>query len=316
MTSPKTYDTIASIDEIVDKYDGFILDQFGVLHNGSHGLEGAPECVKTLYEKGKKSIILSNSSSPSSATVAKLPKLGFDPSHFVGAVTSGQETTKYVAEKYPHKKAIYFTWDTKTQTTQLDFLKKCGDLQVTDNVEEADLFLLHGVQVMRGPSNSEGGDVKETSLGDFHETGDMESVIDPILKKCVERKLPMVCANPDFIMVRPDGTTAHMPGTIAQRYEALGGSCTSFGKPHAPHFEACVRDINLPKDKVVHVGDSLHHDIAGANAAGIASVFVAGGVHRDELGSELGAMPEKEKLDELFAKHKQTPTHVIPMFKM
>ena len=171
---------------------------------------------------------------------------------------------------------------------------------------------------MRGSSSSNDDDtiVKETSLGDYMETGDMEAVIDPMLKQCVEAKLPMVCANPDFVMVRPDGTTAHMPGKIAQRYEALGGSCTSFGKPHAPHFEACVREIDLPKEKVVHVGDSLHHDIAGANAAGIASVFVAGGVHREELGSALGEMPTKETLDELFATYKQTPTHVVPMFRM
>ena len=315
--SPPSYQTHNSIEEILDQYDGFILDQFGVLHNGTDGLEGAPECVQALHKLGKKLIILSNSSSPSSATVAKLPKLGYDPSHFVGAVTSGQETTHYVADHYPGKKAIFFTWDTKTASTQLDFLKKCGDLQVTEYVEDADLFLLHGVQVMRGPGGgSNDDDVQETSLGGYMETGDMTAVIDPILKACAERKLPMICANPDFIMVRPDNTTAHMPGKIAERYEALGGSCTSFGKPHAPHFEACVREINLPKDKVVHVGDSLHHDIAGANAAGIASVFVAGGVHREELGSELGAMPAQENLDELFAKHKQTPTHVVPLFKM
>ena len=163
---------------------------------------------------------------------------------------------------------------------------------------------------MRGPNG------KETPLGGYMQTGDMTTVIDPILKKCAERKLPMVCANPDFIMVKPDGSTAHMPGTIAKRYEELGGSCISFGKPHAPHFEACVAELGLPKDKVVHVGDSLHHDIAGANATGIASVFVTGGVHRKELGAELGAMPEQAKLEKLFAEHKQTPTHVVPMFRM
>jgi ribonucleotide monophosphatase NagD (HAD superfamily) len=117
-------------------------------------------------------------------------------------------------------------------------------------------------------------------------------------------------------MVRPDNTTAHMPGKIAERYEELGGSCVSFGKPHAPHFEACVRALGLPKDKVVHVGDSLHHDVKGANASGLASVFVVGGIHREELASELGALPTKEKLDEIIAKHNQIPTHVIPMFRM
>ena len=323
MSSP-SYQTHVSMEEILGQYDGFILDQFGVLHNGKHGLEGAPECVQYLHEMGKKLIILSNSSSPSAAALKKLPKLGYDASHFVGAVTSGEETIKYVAETYPGKKAIFFTWDTKTANTQKDFLKRCGDIQVTGNVGDADFLLLHGVQVMRestnttssGDSNDDSDNVHETSLGEYMETGDMAAVIDPILKECAERNLPMVCANPDFTVMLADGKAAYMPGKIAKRYEALGGSCTRFGKPHTHHFEACTRELNMTKDKVVHVGDSLHHDIAGANAAGIASVFVVGGIHREELGADLGDMPANKSLEELFTKHKQTPTHVVPMFKL
>jgi len=311
-----SYQTHESIRDIVDRYYGFILDQYGVLHNGSASMDGATDCVQALHQMGKQLIILSNSSSPSSSTIDRLPKMGFDPSLFVGgAITSGEEATKYISKHYPKKKAIYLTWDANTQTSQEDFLRKCGNLQVTTNVEEADLVLLQGVQVMRGPNSSSSNNVEETSLGEYMATGDM-TVIDPILKSCVAQNLPMVCANPDYFVVRADGNAEHMPGKVADRYRDLGGSCTSFGKPNVPHFEACIRKLNLPKDKVVHVGDSLHHDVAGANAAGVASVFVAGGVHRQELGSDFGIMPAKEKLDELFAKHKQTPTHVIPTFRM
>ena len=126
----------------------------------------------------------------------------------------------------------------------------------------------------------------------------------------------MVCANPDYIMVKPDGSTGHMPGKIAQCYEQLGGKCSWFGKPHVPHFQACLRDLGLDKSRVAHVGDSLHHDVAGANGAGIDSVFVAGGVHRKQLGSELGVLPPKEALKKLFEEEGQTPTHVVPMLKL
>ena len=161
----------------------------------------------------------------------------------------------------------------------------------------------------------EDGEASEMSLGSFADDGNM-SIIDPILTQCVERNLPMVCCNPDFVMVKPDGTKGHMPGKIARRYEELGGSCQSFGKPHVPHFEACIRDLGLPTDRVAHVGDSLHHDVAGANASGVASVFVVGGVHREELGAPLGVLPEKEDLNKLFEAHALTPTHVVPMFRM
>jgi ribonucleotide monophosphatase NagD (HAD superfamily) len=96
----------------------------------------------------------------------------------------------------------------------------------------------------------------------------------------------------------------------------MGGKVTVFGKPHVEHFEACLRDLALPKDKVAHVGDSLHHDVVGANATGIDSIFVAGGVHREELGTKLGEIPSRAVLENVFRHHGVTPTHVVPLFKM
>ena len=311
--SPSSFEIHDSFAEIVDKYDGFILDQFGVMHNGSHGLEGAPECVAAMAKKGKKLIILSNSSSNAEATKAKLPQLGFDPENFVGAVTSGEEAGHFIAKEYSGKKALFFTWKTPKVPSPMKFVELCGDIQITDKVEEADFIILHGVDVLRGAGDD--GVATESSLGSFFDTGSFEK-IDPILKECYQRKLPMVCANPDFIMVRPDNTQASMPGKIARRYEEMGGSCKSFGKPHVPHFQACLRDLGLPKDRVAHVGDSLHHDIAGANGCGIDSVLVAGGVHREELGIEVGKVPDKKSLEKLFEAHSQIPTHVVPMLRL
>mmetsp|Transcript_4103 Transcript_4103/g.5912 ORF Transcript_4103/g.5912 Transcript_4103/m.5912 type:complete len:82 (-) Transcript_4103:1474-1719(-) len=70
------------------------------------------------------------------------------------------------------------------------------------------------------------------------------------------------------------------------------------------------------REKVVHVGDSLHHDVASANATDISSAFVVGGVHREELGCELGTLPTKDELEKLFLKHKENRTHVVPKLKI
>ena len=171
------------------------------------------------------------------------------------------------------------------------------------------MIVLHGVQTWLGPDSS-------SSLGDFFTTGDLTTVIQPLLEQCYARQLPMVCCNPDFIMIKPDGTQGYMPGTIARAYEQLGGSVKHFGKPYREHFEACVRDLGLPKSQVVHVGDSLHHDICGANATGVDSIFVTGGVHLAEVDGELGSLPSVEALEKLFAKHGETPTHVVPMLRL
>jgi ribonucleotide monophosphatase NagD (HAD superfamily) len=242
-----------------------------------------------------------------------LPKLGFDSKDFVGAVTSGEEAGHYIRETYNRgEKALFITWKTPKSPSPLHFIDLCGNVPIAENPDEADFIILHGVDVLRGPGPD--GEAKETALGDFIQDGNME-LLEPILQRCAEQNLPMVCANPDFTMVKPDGSTGHMPGKVAKRYEEMGGKVTSFGKPQREHFEACLRDLNLPRDRVAHVGDSLHHDIAGANDTGIASVFVTGGIHREELGAVLGTLPESAVLEKLFAKHSQTPTHVVAMFR-
>lgn len=204
-----TFTPINSFSEIVDKYDGFILDQYGVMHNGSESLPGSAECVEQLASMGKKLIILSNTSSPSTTALNKLPDLGFDPDNFVGAVTSGEEAARFIKETYGSnekdvKKAIWFSW-AKPDVPKA-FLAKCGHVEGTTNVEEADFVITHGSDVLRSKDGK--GNV---SLGEFMSEGDF-SVIDPVLEKCIARKLPMVCANPDLICKLPGDVTACMPG--------------------------------------------------------------------------------------------------------
>jgi len=304
-----------SIKSIASKYDGFILDQFGVMHNGHNGLEGASECVKQLHDQGKKLVILSNTSSTSSAALQKLPKLGFDPSCFIGAVTSGEEASHYIKDNFKGEKGLWITWSKTHKPSPMTFLEQCGDIEIVDleNIAEAKFIVVQGSGVLRGRGNDD--TAKELSLDGFFEEGNM-NVVNQILDKCLEHKLTMVCANPDYFVVKPDNTRAWMPGHISDKYQKMGGVVHNFGKPHKPHFEACLEKLSLPRDKVVHVGDSIHHDIQGANSADIDSIFVVGGVHRETLGKKLGELPDDDTLQSFFDKEQQTPTHVVPLFRM
>lgn len=324
--STKTYTTHASFnDDIIDTYDAFILDQFGVMHNGIAALDGAVALVDYLHtKKNKKLIILSNTSAPADKALEKLPKFGFDSSHFVGAVTSGEEASHYIRETHGSSskdtaKALMITWDASNpdnpRLTALPeaFLAQCGSVEVASSVEEADFLLLHGSEVWY-----RGQDEKSQTISPFIEEGNFDTM-DPILEQCLARKLPAVCANPDFIVQTPSGDgVAHMPGKIAARYEEMGGSCHTFGKPSVEHFEACIRELGLEKSRVAHVGDSLHHDITGAFNAGIPNVFVTSGIHKGALGTEFGEMPEAETLEEVMEEAVASirPTHVVPAFRL
>ena len=100
----------------------------------------------------------------------------------------------------------------------------------------------------------------------------------------------------DRTVTLPDGGKGFMPGVIANAYEQLGGAVTYYGKPHAPAFDAALRMLgpDVEPARVLHVGDSLLHDVAGANAAGIHSLFIGGGIHASELGIADAAASEAE----------------------
>lgn len=308
------------LSDLSDLYDAFILDQFGVLHNGVSALPGAIECVEYLAKKSKKMVILSNTSAPAKKALEKLPKLGFPPA-FVAAVTSGEEASKYVLNQFGSdgvtKRALFFTWDMyKPGNPRLTappqaFLDQCGNVKVAKSVDDADFVLLHGSEILYtgGTTLAEAQDLKFTDNGSF-------CVVDPILEACQERGLPLVCANPDIIVQTPEGGVAYMPGKIANRYKELGGECMMFGKPAPQHFRACLEALGDDVDptRVVHVGDSLHHDIGGANAAGIDSIFVASGIHKDDLRISFGEDPSEEALCRLFLAQDVEPTHVVSTF--
>lgn len=65
----------------------------------------------------------------------------------------------------------------------------------------------------------------------------------------------------------------------------------------------------------IAVGDSLHHDIKGANAAGIHSALITCGIHADELGLEsFGEVAELSRVQHLASKHDARASYVLPAF--
>ena len=86
----KSTQTIEGLANIINQYDVFILDQWGVLHDGIKGYIQAIKCVEKLHQEKKEIIIISNSSKRKETTIKKLPNLGFDPKYFMEVITSGE----------------------------------------------------------------------------------------------------------------------------------------------------------------------------------------------------------------------------------
>ncbi|XP_023002867.1 pyridoxal phosphate phosphatase [Cucurbita maxima] len=283
------------------RFKAWFLDQFGVLHDGKQPYPGAVVALEKLAECGTKMVIISNSSRRSSTTMEKLKSLGFDPSLFVGAITSGELTHRYLHRRDDAwfaalgRSCIHMTWSSRGAIS----LEGLG-LRVVDNVEEAEFVLAHGTEALGHPS----GDPLPMTLEE----------LEKILEQCAAKKIPMVVANPDYVTVEARDLRV-MPGTLASKYENLGGEVKWMGKPDKIIYQAAMSMVGVDASDSIAVGDSLHHDIKGANAAEIQSVFITGGIHATKLG--LGNFDEIADLNSvkaLASKYDAYPSYVLPSF--
>ncbi|XP_010422839.1 PREDICTED: uncharacterized protein LOC104708052 [Camelina sativa] len=293
------------LKDIVEKrnFKAWLLDQYGVLHDGKKPYPGAISTLKNLATAGAKIVIISNSSRRASTTMEKLKGLGFDPSFFTGAITSGELTHQSLQRRDDPwfaalgRSCIHMTWNDRGAIS----LEGLG-LNVVENVDEADFVLAHGTEALGLPS----GSVSPMPLDE----------LEKILEKSAARGLPMIVANPDYVTV--EANVFHiMPGTLASKYEELGGEVKWMGKPYKMIYESAMAIAGVVNpSEAIAVGDSLHHDIKGANISGIESIFITGGIHGNELG--LTSFDEVANLDSvktLTAKHSAFPAYVLSAFK-
>jgi HAD superfamily hydrolase (TIGR01459 family) len=118
----------------------------------------------------------------------------------------------------------------------------------------------------------------------------------PLLRRALARTLPMVCANPDLVVMHGD-RLALCAGALAQWYEEAGGRVRWHGKPFRSVYDTCLELLGIvDRTRILAVGDSLRTDIAGATGAGLVSVLIAGGIHAEEFGAIGNQPPDLERI--------------------
>ncbi|CAA6603921.1 HAD family sugar phosphatase [Rhodospirillaceae bacterium LM-1] len=277
---------------LADRYDGFILDLWGVIHDGTQPYPGAADTLARLKELGKPTVLLSNAPRRGFALIEAMGKMGIERDLYGSVMSSGE--------------AVYLELKARTDP----FFKNLGP-RIYHLGPERDRNVFEGLDYRDAPLDK-ADFVLNTGPVDFSETvADYENV----LAKAASRGLPMVCANPDLTVIRL-GEPVVCAGALAERYRALGGSVVQRGKPDPAIYPTCLQALGLkPGQKALAVGDGLHTDIAGANAAGIDSALVIGGIHRSELGIDWGQTPSQADVEMLIHRHGATPTAVIPTFR-
>jgi len=262
----------------LNRYDAIILDQYGVLHNGEQLLDGVAAALERLQD-GRKLVVLSNTSKRRGPLIAELPGRGFRSEWLHDAICSGECCWEALRDS-GYASAAVLGWSDRDSS---EYLAGTG-VALADGSPE--------VLVAYGPDTI---DMAGRTLTDFRTTGDMTPYRD-LLEDAVARNVPMLCANPDQRTIDVDGVTPlYMPGTMADFYRDMGGEVVLYGKPGVSHFAAALRAAGVDDaGRALMVGDSLCHDIQGAAAAGLDSLFVVEtGVHATDLAEVSGAGVER-----------------------
>jgi HAD superfamily hydrolase (TIGR01459 family) len=276
---------------LATRYDGFILDQWGVLHDGTRPYAGATECLKRLHGAGRRIVVLSNSGKREAENLRVMSRMGFDVSLLERCVCAGEEARRAIEERADlFHAALGRRCFAFTRAGDRAVLEGIG-LQFVDRVEEAEFLAVLGI------------DSPQRSLADYEDE----------LAAGVRRNLPMVCANPDIARLTLEGLV-DAQGVLAVRYEALGGRVFYHGKPYPAIYKSCLTALGCAPERVLMVGDSVDHDVLGAARAHIASALIPGAVHGPELRVSWGGLPEENRWHRFAATASAQPDYLLAAF--
>lgn len=277
---------------LADRFDGFIIDLWGVIHDGVRAFPGAVDCLHRLRASRKPTVLLSNVPRPNRDAQALMRQMGIADDLYTNILTSGEAVRRALRDPPD------LWW------------AELGN-RVFHLGPERDRGVLEGLPFASVTDPVAANFVLNTGPDDHRNPSDMAE-FDPILEECVRHHLPMICANPDLVVVR-GGVRVLCAGALAERYRELGGDVRSIGKPDPAIYQPVLEWLEFPPDRVLAVGDALHTDIAGAEGVGIATCWILGGIHGAELRAACGEF-DIDQAETMARSTGLSPSATLPFF--
>lgn len=253
---------LPSISDLARNYDAWLVDLWGVLHNGEEAIETAVLACERYREEGGVVLLLSNAPRPWPSVRTQIEGYGVPSDIDDGIVTSGDVTRAMIAANAGR---LFFHLGPDRDRPLFD------GLQVNlVKAEQADLVVLTGL---------------------YDDTSETPEDYRKLLVSLKEKNLPVICANPDIKVERGD-EVIYAAGAIAALYEELGGEVAYAGKPYRPIYDLALARIDelagrhIPPEQILAIGDGINTDIKGAVEAGIDALFIPSGVHVEGHNAE------------------------------
>jgi HAD superfamily hydrolase (TIGR01459 family) len=282
---------------LADRYDTFVIDLWGTLHNGITVYPGAVDALLRLKSAGKRIALLSNVPRRVDAAVELIETFGLKRDVYDIMMTSGESVYRALRDRpddwYRRLTGACWHLGSPRDRRLFDGL----DLDLRERPDGAGFCVATGAKM------------NEERVEDYQKE----------LDQALKLGLPMVCANPDIVVPVGD-MLAICAGAFAEYYEGKGGDVAWHGKPRAPIYRELFAELEaagggpIDLERTIAIGDGLHTDIAGAAAAGLKSALLVGGVHRPELKINWRGKPNGPALTALIDKSEAKPDHVLRRF--
>ncbi|MDX2288853.1 MAG: TIGR01459 family HAD-type hydrolase [Hyphomicrobiaceae bacterium] len=275
--------------DLLERYDLLLCDVWGVVHDGNDALPEADAALRRFRERGGTVVLVSNAPVPSHRVAAMLDERRLSRAAFDDIVSSGDLALRHVRDKGYER--FHGIGPVNRDAALFEALP--GPLV---DLATADAIVCTGLT----------DDITETA----------ESYR-PLLEEARARGLPFVCANPDLV-VDVGGRLYLCAGAIADLYEEMGGPVYWAGKPHLPAYATAharaeaIREDTVAKPRVLAIGDAVRTDLKAAENFGVDALFIAGGIHREDVVRDGRLCPDR--LAELL--HPAAPPAVAAMAKL
>jgi len=256
-TTSDTFERPSGLSQIADQYDALFVDIWGVIHNGREPFLEACHALETYRQERGPVILISNSPRPSVAIPEQFNQIGVRGEIYDAIVTSGDATIDELARRAPGP--CFNIGPERDEVIYENLEMHFSDLADAAFISCTGLF----------------DDATETP-DDYTE----------LLGQARDLGLPLVCANPDIKVIRGD-VEIYCGGAIAQKYEDMGGEVIYAGKPHPPIYRLCrawlqnIMGYDIPKDRILCIGDNIHTDLLGAQQEDYDCYFVQDGLKID-----------------------------------
>lgn len=250
------YQKISGLSALVERFDVFMIDQFGVLHDGKAPFAGTIDCLEKLKANGKGVILLSNSGKRAVDNISRLAHLGFSRDLFDDVVTSGEVAWQGIVD---HSFGAPFVPGSRMFVVGHDDhdygFEKLG-VRLVDDPTAADFILIAASLAPR------------MSLEQYRE----------ILSEAAAAAIPALCCNPDRLMLTTAGLQPSA-GEIASLYARLGGEVRFVGKPYPAMYAFALKQLSpFDSARTLAIGDSIEHDVCGGFNANLSTALVRSGL--------------------------------------